>query len=120
MFKSTRSMLLLILLLLRFDESHELPTLSEDMEFCKAQLNFSQEQKEFCYQNTKLVKNLIEGYKLGHQLCQEAFQNGAGGTRWNCTNIVAPNNKNVLFDVAHPKGNLSSSFCSEHPIFYPD
>lgn len=82
------------------------PSAQKDIKFCKSQINFSKEQMEFCYQNTELVKVLIQGYKMGHQLCQKAFSEGETSIRWNCTNTESPNKNNVFFGVAHPKGTV--------------
>ena len=93
-----------LLAVILFEKSHQLPKNKKDIRFCNSHSYFSGEQKEFCLQNTDLVKVLESGYQLGHKLCQKAFQNGEGGTRWNCTNMVAGNKKNVFFNVPHAKG----------------
>ena len=89
-----------------FNLAEMVPSTSMDFKFCKSQLNFSKEQMEFCYQNTELVKVLIKGYKMGHELCQKAFNKGDTNIRWNCTNTESANKNNVFFDVAHPKGMI--------------
>lgn len=99
-----RTLFLLLLAAVLFKKSQPLPRNKKDIRFCNSHSYFSSEQKEFCLQNTDLVKVLQSGYQLGHKLCQKAFQSGKGGTRWNCTNMVASNKKNVFFNVPYAKG----------------
>lgn len=90
---------ILILLTLSLS-SVKTETLESTQVYCDSLPNLQAHQRTFCYNNIDIVKTLEEGYKLGHKACEAAFKDsGKTGTRWNCTNMLDEEKKNVFFGV---------------------